>query len=471
MSEFYSTAKENRFVSQEVRTADGEQNLHNRGMYISFTRPGNETKGTKDITVNFKAFITAYNETFLSNWTEETIYGRADPVPMYKNVRRKITLAFQVPATGQSDAYENLGKVQTLIQFLYPEYTKFDGDKSLSQTITRSPFIKLHFMNLIQDTRYAGEMHAKTGPELYKKYSGNRSGKSAVLLDSQSGNGLLGAVTSFTVQHNVENPAAGVIEKNHMGSFQGILPKLIEINLSFEPIHQHPLGWSDDGKFGGSHMRGEDKLALGTFPYGAKLLPNISGPDIEELEDDSNSEDEDKLPIGDLPVKEEDKAPTKEEEEKAGKDATEDNNRAKKRKTMNSALRPVREKKESASRPPRKTNRREWSFPDVSWRPARKYRPDQDAEPENPYGPDLEGFDDYDYNPDETLEEGPIERGTPAPPLDRKSYEPLPMGSLDEYGIDDMDEDFVELKPDVYQRASGVEMGNTKKNPRWQVRS
>jgi hypothetical protein len=37
------------------------------------------------------------------------------------------------------------------------------------------------------------------------------------------------------------------------------------------------------------------------------------------------------------------------------------------------------------------------------------------------------------------------------------------MGSLDEYGIDDMDEDFVEFKPDVYQRASGVEMGNTKK--------
>ena len=34
--------------------------------------------------VQFKAFITAFNETYKSNWNTETVFGRGDPIHMFK---------------------------------------------------------------------------------------------------------------------------------------------------------------------------------------------------------------------------------------------------------------------------------------------------------------------------------------------------------------------------------------------------
>ena len=54
--------------------------------------------------------------------------------------------------------------------------------------------------------------------------------------------------------HNIENPDVGVFEKAN----NTILPKVIEIQLNFAPIHEHTLGWLEDGSF-----------AEPSFPYGA----------------------------------------------------------------------------------------------------------------------------------------------------------------------------------------------------------
>ena len=79
--------------------------------------------------------------------------------------------------------------------------------------------------------------------------------------NSDAGNGLLGVVNNLTVNHNLETPDIGVIEKNTAGNFEAILPKLIEINLDFSPIHETSLGWWESEEFSNSD-----------FPYGA---PNM----------------------------------------------------------------------------------------------------------------------------------------------------------------------------------------------------
>ena len=106
------------------------------------------------------------------------------------------------------------------------------------------------------------------------------------------GKGILGAITSLNVEHHLHD-GDGVVEKGTSEEgLQAILSKYIEVNLTFEPVHEHPLGWDVEGKFGiGSafqmsttendifEARGE------TFPYGVSLIENAQTLDevINEL--------------------------------------------------------------------------------------------------------------------------------------------------------------------------------------------
>ena len=96
---------------------DGSDALANGGKFvISFHHlpSGRE--------VFFKAFITNYSENFNSEWKGETVFGRTDPIYTYSNTKRVISLAFDVPASSEQEAYENMGRLQKLAQFQYPSY-------------------------------------------------------------------------------------------------------------------------------------------------------------------------------------------------------------------------------------------------------------------------------------------------------------------------------------------------------------
>ena len=98
----------------EVDPSDPYASSHGRGMQLSFFHVPSQKA------VYFKAFIVAYNETFNSDWASETVYGRTDPIYMFKGTQRQISLNFKVPAFSEGEAYENLGRVQKLTQYLYP---------------------------------------------------------------------------------------------------------------------------------------------------------------------------------------------------------------------------------------------------------------------------------------------------------------------------------------------------------------
>jgi hypothetical protein len=240
--------------------------------------------------VAFKAFITAYNESYNSDWASEEVYGRADPIYMFKNTTRKITLAFKVPAATISEAYENLSNVQKLLQYLYPNYKglrprAWDTDlnngkggfsetpgQAHANTIAGAPLVRLGVMNLARrrdsgasGDRFrptpggigAGECIGETGlrfvPKPGTKCPTKAKANLELFVGSSAQTGLLGVISNVNINHNLEGDD-GVFEQDG----GGLLPKMIEVNVDFSPIHESFLGWFDDGTFGNS-----------AFPYGA----------------------------------------------------------------------------------------------------------------------------------------------------------------------------------------------------------
>jgi len=261
-------------LSDDTNFADGSDLLANKGFTVTIQHvPSGRT-------IYFKAFIETYNETFSPDWAEETVYGRMDPIYQFKNTTRNITIGLAIPAASRSEAFQNLAKVQALTQFLYPNYTQVGS----ATTIAQSPLLRLSVMNLAKSqkswapnlTHYVPDP-ANPGAWILQEqpgasrlvYEGEREG---VVFESVGGGaiteGLLGVMKSLTINHNLEGDK-GVIETTPEDSNAdgGILPKLININFDFGVIHEHHLGWDDQGNFSNN-----------AFPYGLDYQTSTGEP-------------------------------------------------------------------------------------------------------------------------------------------------------------------------------------------------
>ena len=179
----------------------------------------------------FKAFITTFSDTLSPSYNEETVFGRTDPIYTFKNTTRNISINWKIPAESYSEAYENLGKVQNIARYVYPNYENINN----SLTLTQTPLVRLKVMNLLTKTGTGMEGAFHTFPDSgnnNKTFSNYRS-------DVSANKGALGVVTSMTIMHNLENFDAGVL---YAGP-NTVLPKLIEVNMSFNVIHDETLGW------------------------------------------------------------------------------------------------------------------------------------------------------------------------------------------------------------------------------------
>ena len=221
--------------------------------------------------VFFKAFITAFNETYSPNFNPTEVFGRTDPIYQYKNTTRNITLAFKMPAASESEAFENLGRIQKLLQMLYPSYL----DVNNAVTLSTAPLIRLKVMNLLQADREFQRQETFGESDFESKFFN----KYRTTKDSSKG--LLGVMTSCTINHNLETEGAFAKFASDRATFNKsgeeydantILPKLIDVNLSFSPLHEQTLGY-------GAGQENETNFAL--FPYGVELDPFAGG--IPEL--------------------------------------------------------------------------------------------------------------------------------------------------------------------------------------------
>lgn len=209
--------------------------------------------------ISFKAFITTYNETWKSDWEQESVYGRTDPIYMFKQNSRNITLVFKVPAASQGEAYENLTKVQRLVQFIYPSYSSVTTGPIPAQTISRSPLIRLNVLGMTQKQLPEGSGVAYGGGG--GQGIGSKPGASSGFHKGRGRpeDGLLGVIQNLTVNHNLDNTDYGVFHPSEIKNT--ILPKFMEVNLVFDVIHEFTLGWGENNDFS-SH----------TYPFNVDIL-------------------------------------------------------------------------------------------------------------------------------------------------------------------------------------------------------
>lgn len=162
--------------------------------------------------VKFKAILTDYSDSFASNWNSEEVYGRMDPMQTFTSTTRTITLGWALPSVSIEEARQNMEKFALLASMLYPSYdVNPDARLGGATTIATSPLFKLKVVNLVS--------------------SGTGGVKSS---------GLLGTCNGFDFSPD--------LDVGFFDSPNELLPKLFELSCEFSVLHQHPLGWTNEGK-------------------------------------------------------------------------------------------------------------------------------------------------------------------------------------------------------------------------------
>jgi len=171
-------------------------------------------------TVKFLAFLTAFSDAFASNWKTENVYGRMDPLAVFQNTQRILTIGWSIPSEGFADGANNLVKIRNFIQMLYPVYEK--GSLGVSG-IKAAPLVRLGFVNLATE----GE-HGK----------GFTS--------------LVGFIQGITFAPDME---AGFFDHVSSKGKPFLYPKSVALNITFQVLHTKKVGFV--GK----------KFRDGSFPY------------------------------------------------------------------------------------------------------------------------------------------------------------------------------------------------------------
>ena len=223
----------------------------NKNLYISFTSMHVSSH------VKFKAFITSFSQEFSSNWNSQTVFGRMDPIQTFQNTQRTISLEFKTTSVDAAEAKENLDKINRLTKMLYPTYDDpgtggFGAANAL--TIAKPPLMRVKFTNWIQG----------------------------------GSGGLICAIGGFSYEPDFEGEGA-------FDYFDALLPKTINVSCTLNVLHEHDLGWSQDGRWLGTERGGS------SFPFAissvisetisADSTPAAPTPDTPPAEAEKNKKE------------------------------------------------------------------------------------------------------------------------------------------------------------------------------------
>ena len=211
--------------------------------------------------VSFKAFITEFSDNYESNWNDEEVYGRMDPISTFQGTRRTINFSFDVVAEGLTAAMDNQHNSSRLISMLYPVYEQIGSGDFSASTITAAPLVKIRFANLIQDFSKGGSL-----------------------------GGLVGKLSGVSYQPDME---AGFFDPES----NQLYPKINRFSCTFTVLHVHPMGYNIDDNFNwqtrgfpyGPEERGEEAgLGDGNINTPPPVAPDSGGIRFAWSDDDSN---------------------------------------------------------------------------------------------------------------------------------------------------------------------------------------
>ncbi len=207
---------------------DGTDALANGGKFvISFHHLASGKE------VFFKAFVTTYSENFNNEWKGETVFGRTDPIYTYANTRRTISLGFEVPASSEQEAYENMGRLQKLAQMQYAMYDDIAiAGYDSNHTITQAPLVRIKMMNLVQKNTLNADSplsDKNTRSRMFAQY-GAKGNASADM-------GLLSAINNVSFTTDMKSTA--IFEQGP----NVILPQNFTVSIDFNVIHERTNGY------------------------------------------------------------------------------------------------------------------------------------------------------------------------------------------------------------------------------------
>jgi hypothetical protein len=190
---------------------------NNKGAFISFEHVlgGEEVK--------FKAAIQSFKDSYKSEWNNQAVFGRMDPIATYKRTGRIISCELEIMAGSYLESVMNHLGCSTLARMQYGLLQKkTDTNPAI---IAGSPLIRIKMMNWIQN--------------------------------AITGGGLLGYMAGFEFNPDV---SVGVYE----GDAGDIYAKKISLSFGFTILHEQSLGYDDDSE---PDWPWDGLEGVGTFPY------------------------------------------------------------------------------------------------------------------------------------------------------------------------------------------------------------
>lgn len=114
--------------------------------------------------IAFHAFLDNITENYSPQWNAVEGYGRMDPVQIYKNTSRSMSISFMVVSTSQEDFDEMWYSINKLVTLIYPQYSPGTSVKSptnnkghimpFSQIPSASPLVRVRIGDLVR-TNYS----------------------------------------------------------------------------------------------------------------------------------------------------------------------------------------------------------------------------------------------------------------------------------------------------------------------------
>lgn len=209
----------------------------------------NRLSAARNITdsVDFKAFIRTFRDTFNAGWQETQYPNQSVPIAHQSMPKRSITLAWTLPAASEAEAIINMQKCSFLAQSMFPSL-KFQTQSS--KYTPRSTFMAIKFANLIQNND-GGPL-----PGYISNFTYTPNFTEGVFISGGSPNPPI-------FGPNPPNPVFATPNQNQL------IPKIVDITLEFKPIQaRDEFGFLEhgDNKTGWSYS---------AWPYDVKMDPRL----------------------------------------------------------------------------------------------------------------------------------------------------------------------------------------------------
>tara|TARA_Y100000310_G_C20615734_1_gene780505 strand:+ start:695 stop:1558 length:864 start_codon:yes stop_codon:yes gene_type:complete len=219
--------------------------------------------------VQFKAFLTSFQDSFDTSLDVQTFVGHAEPVRKMRAVDRQIQIGLDLPAGNAFQAKVNLRNLGLLVKMVYPlvdhsHVGSGPGGWEVQRAHVKAggdPIFKVKFKNLI------------TGPNV------NPRGPAAI-------DGLKGYIGNINYSFDLPSGFFHDIDSENKSQTGFIYPQLINLSFTFFPFNEQMPAWSmsTDESSDGKGIR----FTRANYPYahtgeGDVLLNSWSAANTDEL--------------------------------------------------------------------------------------------------------------------------------------------------------------------------------------------